>query len=216
MMGVGRGAGWGGGGVPSQGGLPRGKEGRRKFDFVTSSSECFLLCGHCVHLHKNPSGIPTPICQGPRPQPHTAGHLWPARDSNPGPADFKTRRVCCYIWQPEMALQEGQRASTLPASYATRNSQSRLRTTDNYADLFGRTSHSRWNTGDSKSPCQPLSFLPTVDARETDKRLAAWKVLRAATALLGGSGGCTQGPGNRRAVHTPLSSMAASPPRRFL
>lgn len=72
------------------------------------------------------------------------------------------------------------------------------------------------NTGDSKSPCQPLSFLPIVDARETDKRLAVWKVLRATTALLGGSGRCTQGPGNRMAVHTPLSSMAASPPRRFL
>lgn len=114
----------------------------------------------------------------------------------------------CYIWQPEMALQEGQRASPLAASHATCNSQSRLSKTDDYADLFGRTSHCHWNTGDSKSPCQPLSFLPIVDARET-MRLAVWKVLRATTALLGGSGGCTQGPGNRMACtpHCPVPQL---------
>ena len=44
--------------------------------------------------------------------------------------------ACCYIWQPEMALQESQRAPALAASHATCNSQSRLSKTDDYAHLL--------------------------------------------------------------------------------
>lgn len=69
MMGAGGGA---GGGVPSRGALPRGEEGGRKFDFVTSSSECFPLCGHCTsaqepfrdsYTHLLEAETPAPYCR---------------------------------------------------------------------------------------------------------------------------------------------------------